>query len=271
MLYPRLIHEYLKQSAQQFPDKTAIMCEDESISYSDLDRLTDNLAHSLTRAGLNRQDRVIILLDNSNETVISLYGIAKAGGVFITLNGSLKAQKLAYIIDNSDAAMLITHTSKKHTIHQALQQSTNQPQTIWVGDHLPEFAQTAHPWQQLIADNDNADTPLHRTIDLDLATLIYTSGSTGDPKGVMSSHQNMTTAARSIAQYLDNTPNDIILCVLPLSFDYGLYQVLMSVIFGGTVIIEKSFMTSPRPCKRSPDTTSPACPSFQPSSPACST
>ncbi|NIQ14724.1 MAG: AMP-binding protein, partial [Candidatus Dadabacteria bacterium] len=69
-----------------------------------------------------------------------------------------------------------------------------------------------------------------------------TSGSTGDPKGVMSTHHSMISAARSIIQYLENTPDDIIINVLPLSFDYGLYQVIMAVMFGGTVVLEKSFL-----------------------------
>jgi acyl-CoA synthetase (AMP-forming)/AMP-acid ligase II len=78
-------------------------------------------------------------------------------------------------------------------------------------------------------------------IDVDLATIIYTSGSTGEPKGVMSAHCNVVAAARSITQYLQNTPDDIILDTLPLSFDYGLYQVFMAALFGGTVVLEPSF------------------------------
>ena len=81
----------------------------------------------------------------------------------------------------------------------------------------------------------------NRCIDLDLATIIYTSGSTGKPKGVMSAHCNMVAAASSIIQYLENVEDDIILNVLPLHFDYGLYQVLMAFLFGGTVVLETSF------------------------------
>jgi len=69
---------------------------------------------------------------------------------------------------------------------------------------------------------------------LDLACLIYTSGSTGEPKGVMCDHSNITFAASSIIQYLGNTENDIVINTRPLSFDYGLYQLLMTFKFGGT-------------------------------------
>ena len=79
------------------------------------------------------------------------------------------------------------------------------------------------------------------TIDQDLACLIYTSGSTGEPKGVMSGHNNVVFASGSIIQYLENTPDDIVINVLPLSFDYGLYQLLMVFRFGGTLVLERSF------------------------------
>ncbi|HIQ01481.1 MAG TPA: AMP-dependent synthetase, partial [Anaerolineales bacterium] len=79
------------------------------------------------------------------------------------------------------------------------------------------------------------------SIDIDLACLIYTSGTTGEPKGVMSTHANMAFAASSIIQYLENRPDDIVINVLPLSFDYGLYQLLMAFNFGGTLVLEQSF------------------------------
>jgi acyl-CoA synthetase (AMP-forming)/AMP-acid ligase II len=93
-----------------------------------------------------------------------------------------------------------------------------------------------------ILDKYSIDRPPKRCIDIDLACLIYTSGSSGIPKGVMCTHQNVVSAASSIIEYLENTPDDIILNVLPLSFDYGLYQVLMTFKFGGTLVLEKSFL-----------------------------
>ncbi len=80
-----------------------------------------------------------------------------------------------------------------------------------------------------------------RSIDADLAALIYTSGSTGVPKGVAVSHLNVVSAANSITEYLENVADDVIIDVLPLSFDYGLYQLLMSVKLGATLVLERSF------------------------------
>jgi long-chain acyl-CoA synthetase len=87
----------------------------------------------------------------------------------------------------------------------------------------------------------SAPRPDRPGIDLDLAMLIYTSGSTGRPKGVMMTHQNVVAAAASITSYLENAADDVILSALPISFDYGLYQVLMTAKVGATLVLEKSF------------------------------
>ena len=101
----------------------------------------------------------------------------------------------------------------------------------------------ALPEAKSFADCLASTAPLadHRGIDVDLAMLIYTSGSTGRPKGVMMTHRNIEAAATSITTYVENRSDDIILNVLPLAFDYGLYQMLMAVKLGATLVLEKSF------------------------------
>jgi len=194
-----------------------------------------------------------VLLDNSAETVISLYGTLKASGVFVILAGSVKGPKLRYILENSGATTLITHTSKAKVISDALGDGQKGCNVIWVGtkSRIPkELSHSCLSWDEIFshfcsetADFDNQkDSQLPHCIDVDLATLIYTSGSTGEPKGVMATHYNMISAAKSIIQYIDNTQDDVILNVLPLSFGYGLYQVIMSCMFGGTLILERSFL-----------------------------
>src|SRR5213075_3012060 len=83
--------------------------------------------------------------------------------------------------------------------------------------------------------------PPRRSVDVDLAAIIYTSGSTGDPKGVMLTNRNMLTAATSITTYLENVEDDVILGVLPLAFDYGLYQMIMAFKMGARLVLERSF------------------------------
>jgi len=248
---PTLVHDWLSRSARRFPDKVALVCGEQRWTYKSLDRRADHLATALLDAGVRRRDRVAVLMDNCAETVISLYGILKAGGVFIILAGSLKGAKLRYILENSGANILIAHTSKARVVSDALGEGIGERKLIWVGPtkRIPEqFSKSSLGWDEIFSDfvdkiaDGQKDCRLPRCIDVDLATLIYTSGSTGEPKGVMSTHHNMISAARSIIQYIGNVEDDIILDVLPLSFDYGLYQVIMAFMFGGTVVLEKSFL-----------------------------
>jgi amino acid adenylation domain-containing protein len=250
---PILVHEWIARSARRFPDKEALICGQQRWKYKTLNNHANHLALALLDAGLQRQDRVVVFLDNCSESVISLYGILKAGGVFVILNGSLKGPKLNYILRNSGTRYLITHRSKVKVVSDALNDGQIDCKIIWVGEkpELPEnLLRSSLYWEQVFSNFDDrmADFENRRNgqlpsyIDVDLATLIYTSGSTGEPKGVMSTHHNMISAARSIIQYIGNVEDDIILDVLPLSFDYGLYQVIMAFMFGGTIVLEKSFL-----------------------------
>jgi amino acid adenylation domain-containing protein len=248
---PILVHDWLRRSARRFPDKVALVCEQQRCTYETLDQRTDQLAAALVEAGVRRHDRVAVLLDNSVEAIISLYGILKAGACFIMLSSSVKGAKLRYILKNSGANILITHISKSAVICDALGGGQSDCRVIWVGPEkeIPqEQAELSLSWGRTFSEPASiigagrGDSSLPRCLDIDLAALIYTSGTTGEPKGVMSTHHNMISAASSIIQYIGNVEEDVILNVLPLSFDYGLYQVLMVFMFGGTVVLEKSFL-----------------------------
>ncbi len=253
MTHPTLLHDYFDLSVKKFPDKAALIFEGNRHTYSDLYHQVHILANKLTDFGLKKQDRVLIYMDNAPEVVISFYAALKAGGIFTIINPSVQLQKLPYIIGDCQPAVIIADAKKEGIILQALQNNQHACTLIWTGSDRQTSAVDpvlpAHRWKDITAPTwDNmANLGLQkfshrRVLDIDLAGLIYTSGSTGEPKGVMESHYNIISAARSIIQYLENTPNDIILNTLPLSFDYGLYQVIMALMFGGTVVLEKSFI-----------------------------
>ena len=241
-----LVHDFLTQSARRYPDKIALVSGDQRLSYGQIDDLSGCMAASLIDLGLQRQDRVIIFLDNSAESVISLFGILKAGAIFVMLNPAMKPKKLGYILKDSGARMLVTHRNKFRVVAEALKHPHDLTSIIWNGntDNLPLTSVSSvnhRKWSEVQTPPARSEIA-NQIIDVDLATIIYTSGSTGDPKGVMSAHYNVCAAARSITQYLGNVEEDIILSALPLSFDYGLYQILMASLFGGTVVLEKSFV-----------------------------
>ncbi len=241
---PVLVHEFLTSSAEKYPDKEAVVFGKTRLTYKDIDELSDMLALSLIKLGVKRHDRVVVFGDNSAESILSIYGILKTGATFIILNGLLKSHKLQYIVEDSGAKIIIAQDSKHDVIHEAFNLQ-NDLSFIWFGKKPKDINFNSYSLDDLIktssADPELLDQRKSEIIDYDLAALIYTSGSTGEPKGVMSSHHNMITAARSIIQYIENKQDDRILEVLPLSFDYGLYQVIMTFMFGGTIILEKSF------------------------------
>jgi amino acid adenylation domain-containing protein len=235
-----LVEEFLETTATRVPDKPAIVAPDGRLSYRRFDALANRFAWVLKEHGVQRGDRVVIYLDNSLEAAAAVFGTLKADAVFSPVNASTKTDKLAYILNHCRARALITHARLLPTAAQAVDQAPSVVATIVAGTKHPPAARATVVLEKAL-DRAPEVAPPRATIDIDLAMLIYTSGSTGQPKGVMMTHLNIVTAATSITTYLENTPDDIILNVLPLSFDYGLYQLLMSTKIGATLVLERSF------------------------------
>jgi amino acid adenylation domain-containing protein len=239
-----LLQNFLENSARRHPDKVALICKDARLTYAEINRRADRVASLLRSHGIKRGDRVAIFLDNSVESVVSLFGILKADGVFLMLSPQLKAPKLEYILNNCGARAFISDVSRLNAAAGVLPNTSGLGCVVFVGDRgkiKPGIHNHLIDWQEI---ENLKDEPAVKpaNIDLDLASIIYTSGSTGNPKGVMLTHFNMVSAATSITTYLENVPDDIVINVLPLSFDYGLYQVLMAFKFGGTLVLERSFV-----------------------------
>ncbi|MCL6582709.1 MAG: AMP-binding protein [bacterium] len=234
-----LLQDFLTESTERFPDKVAVIFRGQRFTYGELERQANRLAWALLDLGVKRGERVAVFLDNSLESVIALFGILKAGAVFVILSAAAKAAKVEYILSHCGARVLISHGNKHEVLRDLKLPGLVK---IMIGEDEAGQSPPDVSWSQVMTAGEADHCPPRRNIDLDLAALIYTSGSTADPKGVMLTHLNMVSAATSIISYLKNTPDDIIMNVLPLSFDYGLYQVLMAVKFGGTVVLEKSFV-----------------------------
>ena len=235
-----LVQDFLQDSARRTPEKTALICEDIHLTYGEIDRDANRLANALLDNGFRRGDRGVVFLPNSAEAVISIFAVLKAAGSFVVLNPTTKKDKLGYILNNCRASALITTDSNRVMASELASSTPSLKTTILT-------AKTAGPTQDEFLDFRKlletfpAGQPPCPTIDQDLACLIYTSGSTGEPKGVVSGHNNVVFASGSIITYLENTPEDIVINALPLSFDYGLYQLLMVFRFGGTLVLEKTF------------------------------
>ena len=236
-----LVQAFLENSADRLPGKIALICGDQRLTYSEVEARANCLANALQARGLRRGERVVTYLPNSVELAVGIFATLKAGGVFVVVNHTTKHDKLAYILNNCQASALVTSGHQADLARQLMQEAPSCRIVILTSPPAPAVELFDYLALPAIESEFSPERPSRFNVDLDLACLIYTSGSTGDPKGVMSDHSNMVFAASSIIEYLQNREDDIIIDVLPLSFDYGLYQLLMAFKLGGTLVLEKGF------------------------------
>jgi long-chain acyl-CoA synthetase len=231
-----LVHTFLRDTSERRPSHPALYAEDRASTFGELELSSDVLADHLQDRGVRRGDRTVLCMDNSIEMIVSLFAVLKAGAVAVPLSPGTKPAKLAYILKDCGARTLVTQARLAEAVERAAVDTLEH--VLWA-DTAPVSAPGRETLPDLLA------SPLRpprdpNLIDADLALIIYTSGSTGSPKGVMLTHANVTNTAWAISTYLENTPDDVVICVLPLSFDYGLYQTLTGARVGFAVVLERS-------------------------------
>jgi long-chain acyl-CoA synthetase len=246
-----LVQEFLEKSAERTPDKVALICGGpdarQRLTYGQIEAQANRLANALKAHGFQRGERVAIHLPNSVEAVVGIFATLKADGVFVAINHSTKCGKLAHILNDCQASALLTSGRQAAMAEQV---SAEVPSLkVRLLTPSPDTASSSHGARKQgffstasIQQDYSPERPSKVNIDRDLACLIYTSGSSGDAKGVMSDHSNVVFAADAIIEYLENVADDVVINVLPLSFDYGLYQLLMVFRFGGTLVLERGFL-----------------------------
>ncbi len=245
MLIPqRLLGEALSLSAKNNPGKTAIISKGKEYTFGELKESADNLAAHFIRVGIEKGDRIAIYMENGWEGVVSIYAATLSGGVFLVINPQTKADKLQYILKDSGAKILVSSGRLKNELSLALENAQTIEEVVIAGKSEEMQKISRFRWINFedAIDSKNQPVFLPNIIPNDLAALIYTSGSTGFPKGVMMTHQSMVFTSWSLIQYLRLTGDDRIMLLLPLAFDYGLYQLIMAITIGGTLIVEQSFI-----------------------------
>ena len=220
-----LVHELIFSAADHAPDTHALRYEEQILSYSELAEAIRNTAKGLRALGLNRGERVAVYLEKRLETVVALFSIAAAGGVFVPVNPVLKPDQVKHILLDCEVKMLLTSQQRWEGLQKVLHPWLFLRTIMLVDVHdslTPVAGLLIEEWEDVI-QMECAAAPM-TVIDIDMTAILYTSGSTGKPKGVVFSHRNLVAGARSVCRYLGNSPQDRILTVLPLSFDYGLSQ-----------------------------------------------
>ncbi|MFD1745262.1 class I adenylate-forming enzyme family protein [Rhizobium helianthi] len=225
--------------AMQRPDKLALVADGQRLSYAQLAHRVRRLAAGFEAHGIQPGDRVLILLDNGIDAVCCFFALWAVGAIPCPLHPTVKAEKLGQIAASTEPFAIIGLARQREAM-QAARQTAGLRCALIVAGGQERPPGTLLDLNELLSD-DVHDEAVGGRKESELALVIHTSGSTGTPKGVMLTHANVDFTCRAIVDYLGNSCEDVILSVLPLSFGYGMTQMVTAFMVGATLVLEKSF------------------------------
>jgi amino acid adenylation domain-containing protein len=226
------ISELLRDKARTRPSNTALVTDDQSLSYSELNTAVSEFAQHLSQQGIEEGDRIAVYMPKSIKEVLAMLAANRIGAVFVNVNAHWSFMQLEHVLTDCEVRMLMTSDKLSHQLNRGkLPQCV---QTIIVDGNPIEDAR-AQAWPSTALGHTHEwSAPAAES----LAAILYTSGSTGKPKGVMLSNENLILSAQTAVEHLGNTPDDRLLVVLPFSFDYGLSQLTSMLTTGGAIILQ---------------------------------
>jgi amino acid adenylation domain-containing protein len=236
-----LLHQILPLSAAQHPGREAVRMDGRSMTYAELDELTNQVARQLHAIGVRRGDRVGIYVNKSFASVISVFGIMKAGAAYVPLDPNAPAKRLSYITRDCNVQVLLTVSNKVASLEGFLAEGSPLKHVVLLD--APEDAPapvvaglTNVPLSDVLSQ-DKAPPLTDEMVDADLAYILYTSGSTGVPKGVMIAHRTILTFVRWCTHEFQMTENDRVTSHAPLHFDLSTFDLYATVRAGATIIL----------------------------------
>src|SRR6185369_14542840 len=214
-----LLQELFEKQVESTPKRTAVTYGDRQLTYAELNRSANQLAHYLKKSGVSLESRVGVCLERSLESLVALLAIFKAGGAYAPLVPYYPTQRLNYMLTDARVTVLLT---SKDTRAKLADTTTA---TICLDDVRDQIDQQATDNPGRIAHGEN------------LAYVIYTSGSTGNPKGVMVEHRGLANVLAATREKFGFNQLDVMPCLASFSFDISLFELLNPLCAGGTVAI----------------------------------
>ncbi len=225
--------QIIGHAAKKYPHKTAFKCWEATVTFSELEEKTNQLATCLIGQGVRKGDRVGILMHRCLDTAIAIYGILKAGAVYVPIDPFLPNARMAFVVKDCGIKHVVTteqHTKKiKTLVTQHLDLETV------IGSGAVEGLKTL-TWDAVFSTTPYVATPVAIVAD-DLAYILYTSGSTGTPKGIMHTHASGLAFAALVAKGYQLQPEDIIANSAPIHFDVSLLGYCAAPLAAATTII----------------------------------
>jgi L-proline---[L-prolyl-carrier protein] ligase len=235
---PQLYH-LLTESAQRTPEAEAVAFEDQRLSYGELDRLSDRLAHALVDEGVEPGDRVGIEMPKSAGSLIAIHGVLKAGAVYVPLDPGAPPRRVADIVSNCGIRTIVAAGSEAAAVGAIARHAPLD--TVAFIDTHDECALDGLPlrriaWTDVLARTDTSP-PSTAGAAHDLAYILYTSGSTGVPKGVMVSHANALAFVNWAATEFGVGSADRLSSHAPLHFDLSIFDIFAAMKTGASVAL----------------------------------
>ncbi|WP_046728619.1 class I adenylate-forming enzyme family protein [Streptomyces humi] len=235
-----LLHELLDEAAARWPDRPAVTGPDRTVTYLELAAASRRVAHWLAGLGLRRGQRLLVGAQVSVTVPVLVYAASRLGVPFSLLHEQVRGEQLEHVLGDSEPSLLVsdfepnrTTAAERGVVAEDLAAVT--ARAFGTEDGTGPEPAGQGPAAPLPAGPEPAAPLPAGPLAVDPVCLIYTSGTTSLPKAVVSTHQQMLFAARAIQQVLGYRPDDVVYSPLPLSFDYGLYQLFLGACSGAHV------------------------------------
>ena len=233
----KLLHESVSSVAQTRPESIAFRCADQQITYGQLDQASGRLAGFLLQQGAQKGDRIGVFMPRCVETSVAVYGILKAGCIFVPIDPNLSAGGVATLVNDCEIRLLLTHQKKSRVMDKLAERNTTLECVVGVDD---DFA-GAHSIRTFAwdvfdqeAEKGHSAGPIKPT---DGAYIMYSSGSTGTPKGITHTHFSGLSYSRLSIETYNVTPADVIANHSPISFDMSTFGYFTSCLAGATTVL----------------------------------
>lgn len=239
-----MLMDILKRTAAEHPNNEAVVYKSMRLPYQALYQKACRLSFQLLQRGVRPGDRVVVLLQNSPNYLISYFGILGSGAVVVALNPDTTSHELKYLLTDCAPKGIICDLSILPILEPVIDGS-GLPEFILVQGQPPETKPRNTTLEPLADILDDVVDPGEISViqhDADVAQIIYTSGTTGKPKGVMLTHGSLLANTKSIVTYLQLSDRDRVLVILPFFYSYGNSLLLTHVFVGGTLVISEQFV-----------------------------
>jgi long-chain acyl-CoA synthetase len=233
------LQDRLREVAREVGDKPALLMGDRSVTFREIDQLSDRLAAALAKRGVRPGDRVTIFMPNCVEFVIAFYGTLKVGGVVNPINSQSKEREVRFQVGDSGATAVLYHAALAPVVDAVRSELKGVHAFAVTGEAAPSGVER---FDDLLL-GDEKDTGVSVRVGMsDLAALPYTSGTTGFPKGVMLTHANLTANQQQFFAAVPVRRDDVFLNVLPYFHIYALNLLMTGAIsLGATQVIMSRF------------------------------